>query len=162
MESAGMFAMMAIGAASIVTNPGAATSATSNSVAQGARQGGYDLALGLSHHPTHRTPGLLTRFAEHTGSKTYLSLFSVESTLDYAVMGRNILTAMRDARRIHFNLDGMVGNGVNVRTLVEYGRAGIGEGNVTNWELYKVMSIPDAFQKTVFYLRGVAVDIGSL
>lgn len=56
----------------------------------------------------------------------------------------------------------MVGNGVNVRTLVEYGRAGIGEGNVTNWELYKVMSIPDAFQKTVFYLRGVAVDIGSL
>ena len=39
--------------------------------------------------------------------------------------------------------------------LVEIGSMGLGQGNVTNWELYMIVNDPGLLSKTTFYLNGV-------
>jgi RHS repeat-associated protein len=125
-----------------------------------AAEAGYDFALGLSQHPDHTRVGLLGRFADKVGAKTYWDLFA--NTLNMRTMGENILKGMREAKRIHFNLDGMVRPGTTIKDLERIGSEGIGQGNVTNWELYQILRNPEFLKKTIFYYGGKAVDIGGL
>jgi len=108
---------------------------------------GFDLALGLSKHPDHQNVGLLGRFAEHVDGKTYWDFF--EPTSDLNLLGRRTLHLMDKADHIHFNLDGMLGNGVTMKDIARWGSEGIGQGNVTNWEFFQVMQGFRA--KTTFY-----------
>jgi hypothetical protein len=97
----------------------------------------FDLALGLSRHPDHAAAGLLGRFAEHVNAKTYWDFF--ENTTDMRLLGGRTLQLMEDAEHIHFNLDGMLRSGTTIEDLTRWGAEGIGQGNVTNWELSQVL-----------------------
>lgn len=77
-------------------------------------------------------------------------------------MGANILDGMRRYKAIHFNLDGLLGNGITVEQLRKWGSMGIGQANVTNWELFRILGDPALLSKTTFCLGGKAVDIGGL
>jgi hypothetical protein len=119
-----------------------------------AASGGFDLALGLSKTMSHRA-GLVQRFADQLGAKTYWSFF--ENDPDVAVIGQRTLGLMNDAQIIRFNLSGLVGPGRTLSDVYRWGAEGIGQGNVTNWEFFQTVS---RFRdKTVFYLDGTAVDI---
>ena len=121
---------------------------------------GYDFALGLSKHPGHTRGGLVGRFSEHVGGRTYWDLF--ENTTDMRTMGENILKGMDASKQIHFNLDGMLPPGTTIEDLSRWGSEGIGQGNVTNWELHQILSNPNFRSKATFYLGGKPVDIGGL
>jgi len=76
-------------------------------------------------------------------------------------MGENLLKGMDDADHIHFNLDGMIQPGVTVRDLYRWGSEGIGQGTITMWELYKVLSNRKLKAKTTFYHPGGKdIDMG--
>ena len=69
-------------------------------------------------------------------------------------MGRDLLKGMHGADHVHFNLDGMILPAASFDDLVKYGSRGIGQGNVTNWELFQMVSDPALRAKTKFYLDG--------
>ena len=60
-------------------------------------------------------------------------------------MGDKILGAMRRARRIHFNLEGM-----DMERAYGY-RGGPVEPNMTNWEFQRILNDPNLLMKTRFY-----------
>jgi len=121
---------------------------------------GYDLALGLSRHPNHGYGGLVGKFAEHVHAKTYWDLF--DNTTNMREMGENLLKGLENADHIHFNLDGMLPKGVSLQDIDRWGAAGIGEGNVTNWEFHQIVSDSGLRSKTTFYLDGKPIEIGDL
>mgnify|MGYP003382140882 CR=1 FL=1 len=69
-------------------------------------------------------------------------------------MGGQLLDMMKGSKEIHFNLDGMISEGRSIDDIARLGAQGIGEGNLTNWELYNILANKDFFNKTTFYLDG--------
>jgi hypothetical protein len=109
------------------------------------------LALGLSRTATHR-PGLVQRFATHVDADTYWDAY--EDTTDMRLLGSRLLSLMDQSPRIHFNLSGLINDARSIDDIVRMGADGIGQGNVTSWELYQVVSNPEFLEKTTFYLDG--------
>ncbi len=114
--------------------------------------GGTRLALGLN------AGGRVERWASSVNAQTYWDLF--DDTTDMRVLGSRLLQAMDAAREIHFNLDGLVGPGRSARQVFEWGATGIGQGNVTNWEFYQVVS--HFADRATFYLEGRVVTLPEL
>jgi RHS repeat-associated protein len=112
---------------------------------------GAEVAFGLSRTVSH-APGLLGRFAENVGARTYWDFF--ENTTDLRLLGERTLTMMDEAQHIHVNLSGMIDETRTIDDVVRWGGEGIGQGNVTNWEVYQIVSDPDRLSKTTFYLNG--------
>jgi hypothetical protein len=95
---------------------------------------------------------LIGRFAEKVRASTWWDVYG--SAPDLKSMGGQLLDMMKGSKEIHFNLDGMIGNGQTIEDIVKMGAQGVGEGNMTNWELYKILTNEDFFSKTTFYLNG--------
>ena len=112
------------------------------------------LAFGLNKHPNHGYRKLLERFAVRVRAKTYWDFYSDTGNME--TLGRQLLKLMHDADSIHFNLDGMAKDAAGVRRLIADGALGIGEGNVTNWELFQVVT--RHLSKTKFYVGGRRVS----
>jgi len=132
-------------------------------IANTTRGESYELALGLSRSLNHRE-GLVARFAaklQQLGIKamTYWDFF--ESTADLKLMGRQLLGLMEKAQGIRFNLSAMFTKDTpTLRSLMKAGAEGIGEGNVTNWELYQALT--RFASKTTLYLEGKIVTAKEL
>ena len=65
---------------------------------------------------------------------------------------------MENAKHIHFNLDGMFTYST-LDEMVRMGASGIGQGSVTEWELYQVLTRHK--DKTTFYMQGQPYRIGA-
>jgi len=109
------------------------------------RDGGaiFDLALGLGRHQESGSQ-LLRNFAKHTGSKTYGDIYG------YLPAEKNILQAINDAKSINFNLDKF-----SLSRFKDFLRnPKYGDDNITNWELYTILTNPSFLNKTTFYGSG--------
>jgi RHS repeat-associated protein len=118
-----------------------------------------DLAIGLSKHPSHARKGLLGRFAAQVKAKTYWDYH--ENTSDMRVLGERMLGLMDETKRIHINLDGMLDEGRTVQDILKMGKEGIGQGNVTNWEIFQ--AVAKYKDKITFYVGGApktAAELG--
>jgi hypothetical protein len=67
---------------------------------------------------------------------------------DPRTLGTGILGLMDDAESIHFFTRGMLDKPAQ---WYNYGKEGIGVGNITHWEFYQIMSNPNYLAKTTFY-----------
>jgi RHS repeat-associated protein len=74
--------------------------------------------------------------------------------------GRAFHQAVKKANKVHFSLDGFpIVNGVpNVKGAIELGKRGFIDGNMTNAELEYISKTPEVLQKTIFYLKGKAIQ----
>lgn len=140
------------------------------------------LALGLDRHPRHYdypkgNPGLVSRFAKKvTDPHEVLAYPEVVARkgLRPAEVGPElevqILSLMREAEHIHFQLDGMIGRGHGKRLQprqVQSLREALARGefgtaipnNVTNWEFYQVFHNFRA--KASCYWKSKVVDLSN-
>ena len=99
-----------------------------------------------------RPRGAIGRFAQKVDAATYWDLY--ENTSDLNVMGKQLMDMMNGSQEIHFNLDGMIGKGQTIQDIARMGQEGLSEGNITNWELYTILTNQDFFRKAIFYLDG--------
>ncbi|WP_153559314.1 RHS repeat-associated core domain-containing protein [Roseimaritima sediminicola] len=118
-----------------------------------------DVAFGLWRHQETRAGGLLDRFAEHVGARTYGQIydpriFPTEEMLE---------NMMRGASRLHVNLDGMCKSIDELPSIVQRGSRGMdyvppgGGGNITNWEIWRIHQGPEMLSRTIFYIDGKPV-----
>ncbi|UJR86766.1 RHS repeat-associated core domain-containing protein [Sandaracinus amylolyticus] len=114
--------------------------------------GALRLALGINRG------GLVEKFASRIGASTYWNLFA--DTGDVRVLAANLQSAMNRASRIDFNLTGMLGPGRTAADLLRWGADGPGQGNVTNWEFFQVVT--HHASKAVFHLDGRVVTLAEL
>lgn len=117
-----------------------------------AARGGFDLALGLGQTATHAR-GLVQRFANYVGAKTYWDFFS-----NNANVYDRVASLMGQAKSLRFNLDGLLEGGrgfpQTLREVFEFGADGAG---VTNWEFYQ--AVTNYMSKTTFYAAGKEVQL---
>ena len=113
------------------------------------------IAFGLTKHPNHVERTVLGNFAGHVNAYTYWDIFG--DTIDMNSMGQNLLKMMQKAKKIHFNLDGFEEFGT-LEEMAQLGTQGIGQGNISNWEYYQIVSNQKFFNKTIFYLDGKPLD----
>ena len=118
-----------------------------------------DVAFGLWRHQETRAGGLLDRFANHVGARTYGQIydpriFPTEEMLE---------NMMRGANRLHVNLDGMCKTIDDLPSIVDKGSRGMdyvppgGGGNITNWEIWRIHQDPEILARTTFYIDGKPV-----
>jgi hypothetical protein len=128
---------------------------------------GFNLALGLSGHPSHGgRRGLLQRFAGKVDGKDYFQLID-EFGLPNGALGRQLeeqlLDFMKNSKHIHLNLDGMIDKIDTTKLkvilkLVEQGTRV--PQNITRWEFLQVWS--KFRDKATFYFDGKAIDLTEL
>lgn len=120
---------------------------------QAAAGNGFDLALGLAKHRTGGGGPLLQNFSNRTASTNYFRLYGTGWPGTWSALQDTIKQAMQRANRINFNLDQM-----DIAKLKAYAaNPTFGSKNITNWELYTVLTTPELLAKTTFYGRGGAV-----
>jgi hypothetical protein len=140
----------------------------------------YSLALGVDRHPGHYNypkgnPGLVTRFARKVKDEyevlVYPELVSKKGLHAPDIgpeLETQLLSFLQEAKRIHFQIDGMVARGHGrkmqprqVRSIREALRRGsLGTAvpkNVTNWEFFQVWN--NFRDKTTFYWKSRVVDL---
>lgn len=140
----------------------------------------FSLALGLNRHPQHTNypkgnPGLVERFAKKVVDPhdvlSYPDLL-LRTGLPPAEVGpdleEQLLGFIRDARHIHFQLDGIIARGhgsrlqprqvQSIRDALVRGAFGTAiPRNVTNWEFYQVWH--NFREKATFYWKRKLVDL---
>ncbi|MFO0711889.1 MAG: hypothetical protein U0353_18695 [Sandaracinus sp.] len=99
-----------------------------------------------------------SRWAPRVGAHTCWDIF--ENTTNMRELGSRLLRLMEQAGEIHFNLDDLITEGVSARNVLEWGAEGIGQGNVTNWEFYQVVT--QFSDRAVFHLGGRVVTLAEL
>jgi hypothetical protein len=105
------------------------------------------MALGLATREAGTGETLLNRFAGDVGAKTYGQLYGSWWPGSMEALESNLETAMQSSSRLHFNLEGM-----SAARYSEFAKnPAFSSGNITNWELHKIMSNPSLLQKTKFY-----------
>jgi|GEM_PF-6115049 len=115
-----------------------------------------ELAIGLWRHQGTDELGLLERFARHVDALTYADVYSVETLPTERLLEQ----MLKQATRIHINLDGMVETFADLPRIIELGSRGFdfkppsGGGNITNWEIWRLHQNPELLAKTKFYLDG--------
>lgn len=117
-----------------------------------------EIAIGLWRHQGTQELGLLERFAAHVGALTYGDVYSAESWPTEEMLS----TMLRQATRIHVNLDGLLETFEELPRIIERGSQGIlsrpnGQGNVTNWEIWRIHQEQELLDRTVFYLKGKVI-----
>jgi hypothetical protein len=111
---------------------------------------GFEIALGLGRHAESGSPYMLRRFTQHVGAKNYGDVFGSWWPGSYEKLQSNLSLMMKDASKIHFNLDGV--EMARVRAFMTNPQ--FSPNNITNWELTQILSHPRLLDKTIFYERG--------
>lgn len=112
-----------------------------------AAAGGGDMALGLATRPPGGGPTLLNQFAEGIGAKTYGQLTGSWWPGSYEALETDLTREMNGAASLHFNLEGM-----DMGRFAEFAKNPVlGDGNITNWELFTILKNPSLLGKTTFY-----------
>jgi RHS repeat-associated protein len=90
----------------------------------------------------------LSDFSDHVGAEDYRSFEGVDdpSKMTNKEMGRKIEKAMRDAEKIHFNLEG-----INAMDVLRDPNPKAHTPGSTNWELSKIINDPNLKRKTTFW-----------
>jgi hypothetical protein len=118
-----------------------------------------EIAIGLWRHQGTQETGQLERFAAHVGAKTYADVYAVDILPTEEMLER----MLRQATRIHVNLDGLATTGDDLASIIDLGSRGIdytppsGGGNFTNWEIWRIHQEQELLERTLFYLNGKVV-----
>jgi hypothetical protein len=115
-------------------------------------------ALGINDRTTD-----LFGFARKTDSHWYgewvdVGLSDVEPSFIYGDWETAFTQAMDRSGKIHFNLDGIIGDPVEFARLGSMSGPGSGGTPITAWELNQIRNNADWLSKTIFYRNGQVVS----
>ncbi|MFN9474020.1 hypothetical protein [Acidovorax sp.] len=135
---------------------------------------GFSLGIGLTRIGDRANS--LAQFARAHGSRIYnargggdANLFGSPWPGSDEALERNISLAMEHASEINVNLDGVLRSLDELPQVLKLGEKGIGHrrelegvpvGNVTNWEIWKIMKNESYRMKSNFFFNGSPVEVG--
>ena len=90
------------------------------------------------------------RFAAHVGAKTYGQIQGSWCPGSMERLQSTLTTHMQNAERLHFNLDQF-----RPDRFREFAKNPVfSDNNITNWELYRILTSPELLKKTISYGPG--------